>query len=943
MASRASLLQLVLPLPLWAAAQLNMQTWPNTAFAPPSAAVASLVANVSASGAPPAFADFSTVRFTGTIVDNETELVQFTANTDGGVRLWVDDHLVINDGVRHNADGKPSLRQAFLKIPFVARVPQPFRLEYSRYAGAAPPTIELMWEGNVTMPSQVVPSVAFSPVVAAAEAERVALRDGLINQDCHWQTYNNPTMGSHVNMPSGFYVDATLADSHGGNTIGNIIVFRRSNPALSLAGLHSHNGSDYTQISLSRWGTRVCDVNLETTVVNGGTDLWFLASSNGSDCAHLLLIIRPSMMDERYGTFSMGADQASFQAVLPGFAGVTVRSVGASPVAFPNASLPYLALPLDAGSGVGSGVVGYVTGSGPLPSIASMQSSIAAARVIVQAVSAPYGDLSEVYEAMSSILLWNTMFTPVEGVVTPVSRGWDFGSGYVIFDWDNLFLSFMASLEAGTLKDIAYANLIQIVQARTLLGFVPNFASGPHVSFDRTEPQIGAVVVRKIYDKWRDEWLIDLLYGALRSWNEWVWVHRRGEGSLSGPDGHADLIVLGSDPTDPPCDVGGFNNLQAARYESGLDNSPMYDGSDECGKGGPVCFDNVTTHHMQLYDVGMTALYLSDTEALIYLAQVAGRFDDVPVLQQRLDRVRAAMNAHMWDAEAGMYTNVLYNGSFYKRYAPTSYFPLISGSASDAQADAMMALFTSPLGFCFNRSYTPDVNAAMLVQWYDGRDNAACLTDDCIRDNVDARFNYIRVEGVALLPAGGPAPGLVALNLYYSAANDDFALVTGAAPAAGYALVRQEGFCWAQPPETPSAWPVSNITLWWSPSRKDYKTCGGNICEVDSGPDYVQQGGVQCHSLDGSTPASMPCKFGGSSIARGDPAFFDNDYWRGRIWGPHLQLMYWGLERYDHVPSVHAARQELVAMGKNLMLQVSCRRPRTRSCACPLGRRLGHC
>jgi hypothetical protein len=43
-------------------------------------------------------------------------------------------------------------------------------------------------------------------------------------------------------------------------------------------------------------------------------------------------------------------------------------------------------------------------------------------------------------------------------------------------------------------------------------------------------------------------------------------------------------------------------------------------------------------------------------------------------------------------------------------------------------------------------------------------------------------------------------------------------------------------------------------------------------------------------------------------------------YWRGRIWGPHQQLIYWGLKRYDHVPAVHAVRQQVVAMGKALML-----------------------
>jgi hypothetical protein len=35
------------------------------------------------------------------------------------------------------------------------------------------------------------------------------------------------------------------------------------------------------------------------------------------------------------------------------------------------------------------------------------------------------------------------------------------------------------------------------------------------------------------------------------------------------------------------------------------------------------------------------------------------------------------------------------------------------------------------------------------------------------------------------------------------------------------------------------------------------------------------------------------------SIARDDPAFADQDYWRGRIWGPMNYLVYLGLRNYD--------------------------------------------
>jgi putative isomerase len=67
----------------------------------------------------------------------------------------------------------------------------------------------------------------------------------------------------------------------------------------------------------------------------------------------------------------------------------------------------------------------------------------------------------------------------------------------------------------------------------------------------------------------------------------------------------------------------------------------------------------------------------------------------------------------------------------------------------------------------------------------------------------------------------------------------------------------------------------------------------------------------------------MPCKFSGNSIARNDVAFFDNNYWRGRIWGPHLMLMYWGLAnpKYASIPEIVAAKSALVSTSNALLLQ----------------------
>jgi neutral trehalase len=53
------------------------------------------------------------------------------------------------------------------------------------------------------------------------------------------------------------------------------------------------------------------------------------------------------------------------------------------------------------------------------------------------------------------------------------------------------------------------------------------------------------------------------------------------------------------------------------------------------------------------------------------------------------------------------------------------------------------------------------------------------------------------------------------------------------------------------------------------------------------------------------------------SIARNDPGFKDQDYWRGRIWGPMNFLVYLGLKNYD----VLEARKILAEKSNRLMME----------------------
>ena len=102
--------------------------------------------------------------------------------------------------------------------------------------------------------------------------------------------------------------------------------------------------------------------------------------------------------------------------------------------------------------------------------------------------------------------------------------------------------------------------------------------------------------------------MVELLFEPLLGWHDWVVERRSAEGSLGAglSGGRTALISLGSDG--PPLVREGLNTphtLSAARYESGLDNSPQYDGPYHQNEGyglGPLEF-NSTTFHMELYDV----------------------------------------------------------------------------------------------------------------------------------------------------------------------------------------------------------------------------------------------------------------------------------------------------------------------------------------------------
>ena len=91
------------------------------------------------------------------------------------------------------------------------------------------------------------------------------------------------------------------------------------------------------------------------------------------------------------------------------------------------------------------------------------------------------------------------------------------------------------------------------------------------------------------------------------------------------------FIVLGSDPDNQPvnADDTARGTWQGAVYESGLDNSPMYDGRSTTRR--RICWNTPMS--------GMTSLYIADCDALAEMADALGKTAEAKELRDRAANV----------------------------------------------------------------------------------------------------------------------------------------------------------------------------------------------------------------------------------------------------------------------------------------------------------------
>jgi hypothetical protein len=280
-------------------------------------------------------------------------------------------------------------------------------------------------------------------------------------------------------------------------------------------------------------------------------------------------------------------------------------------------------------------------------------------------------------EAIGNTMFWNTLYAgPTNSLFPSISRAWAKGfGGWVVGEWDCFFGALLSSVED---RDQTHAAIRAILSAQSEAGVVPNVASASGTTPDRSQPPVGAYAVWKVYQRYKDRELLGWAYPRLKKWHEW-WLRDRGDGQ-PWRDGNRDgLLEWGSD-RGHTASLGGRGSIRQAKWESGMDDSPMYD---------DVVFDTAR-YTMNLNDVGLSSLYALDAECLSKLAAELGLEDDRKHFAAEYETVKRRVQANLWNDHDGIYQNRFWDGKFSPRLSPTNFYPLLAGIATPDQARRMV-------------------------------------------------------------------------------------------------------------------------------------------------------------------------------------------------------------------------------------------------------------
>jgi putative isomerase len=281
-------------------------------------------------------------------------------------------------------------------------------------------------------------------------------------------------------------------------------------------------------------------------------------------------------------------------------------------------------------------------------------------------VDAQTGLFEGALDAIRDVVAWNTIWDETNArPYTAVTRIWNLGKFAVWYN-DQIF----AALLAGVFDaDLARENTATAMAGATPQGNIACIVTSNDAWVDRTQLPFGALVVWQLYQRTGERSMIQASYDALVRNQRW-WHENRD------PDGFGLLSCGTSDVGEGLYKGTAF----AARNETGMDNSATHD---------EAVYDPVT-RTLSTFDLGLNCAAALDAEMLSKLAAVLGKHEDAREFAALAERSRSLISETLWDESRGIFANRQRRGGFVRSLSPTSFYPLLCGAATPAQAARLL-------------------------------------------------------------------------------------------------------------------------------------------------------------------------------------------------------------------------------------------------------------
>jgi len=472
-----------------------------------------------------------------------------------------------------------------------------------------------------------------------------------------WNTWNNSNLLQHILLPEGLSIRISFRNNNFPAEYpfyldrAYITNPNQGYPERIEPLFHTYNG-DYTDLRITWKGMTA---RVQTATQKG--EIYILYTPEILPKNPPLVIVETGILWDKEGKVEKKTDffQAEFGPITYNIEATEQDSLVPLPL-----SSDYLSFRSDK-------VVGIY--SGKKRTLEYVEKLMADRVKLVNTQNQIWGDHIETYKILQNVLGWNRIYDAKnDRSITPVSRElYERWGGGAMFNMDSYFTGAMYAIDN---KYLAYSTIIEITNEITEGGFIPNYKApiNSKKSWDRSQPPVGSLITKMIYDRYPEKWFLEEVYDNLLSWNNWWAQDRDNMGYLS----------WGSNPLSQ---IAGSNTKQAAICESGLDNSPIFDEAQF----------NPNTHMLNMASVDLMSLYIVDCKSLAEIANVLGYEDDEAALLKKADKYSEKLKS-LWDEKSGIYRDLyLPNKQFSNHLAPTNFYPLLTGVPTQEQAERMIA------------------------------------------------------------------------------------------------------------------------------------------------------------------------------------------------------------------------------------------------------------